>query len=102
MIESALSFSPKKHEEEQEQIVCLLSGSKELNICALTPKFSRGERLLLGTCGAWQYPSSTDLLEEDSGKPTRGCRLSVRHSSRPQGTILLDCVPFRNNSFMSK
>lgn len=42
MIESALSVSPEKHEEEQEQVVSLLSDSKELNICALTPKFSRG------------------------------------------------------------
>lgn len=42
MIESALSVSPGKREEEQEQVVSLLSGSKELNICALTPKFSGG------------------------------------------------------------
>lgn len=42
MIESALSVSPGKHEEEQEQVVSLLSGSKEPNICALTPKFSGG------------------------------------------------------------
>jgi len=42
MIESALSVSPGKHEEEQEQVVSLLSGSKELNICAVTPKFSGG------------------------------------------------------------
>lgn len=42
MIESALSVSPGKREEEQEQVVSLLSGSKELNICALSPKFSGG------------------------------------------------------------
>lgn len=42
MIESALSVSPGKHEEEQEQVVSLLSGSKKLNICALSPKFSGG------------------------------------------------------------
>lgn len=42
MIESAFSVSPGKHEEEQEQVVSLLSGSKEPNICAFTPKFSGG------------------------------------------------------------
>lgn len=36
MIESALRVSPGKHEEEQEQVVSLLSSSKELNICTLS------------------------------------------------------------------
>lgn len=96
MIESALCVSPGKHEEEQEQVVSLLSKSKELNICTPNSVGGKGSHWEPAGHSSIQAPPAFQSRTMKS-QGSAGCQSATAHVPQ-EPHCLTACLPGTNCS----